>query len=329
MATVEVTSIPFSDKEYEKAIETLLNQKIDILAEKLANELSVEGYISLKNNLVINFTGTGRKRKFFLYDSNAEEQNPQNIKFDKQVAKKMDNSFDGEWPTEKQIEKIAETYHSDCFIFTENDRGNHTVLVKNEDNEWINDDWKNPAYPVPIYNIEGPTNSKSLLAFLLTKKLIPDFDDAKFDKDFSEICDIFKESVSIDDRRIVLSEKAIKDLKSNVDWNDRIEKQLLKGMGIENAESGFTAEDVKDALLKCDFRRAEIPPYEQSYVTDPTQWFWDLYPKDYDCQVSIPEGIKIRARDPNDDVKDSITGRQNLLQPDVQSALRRSHHWSL
>lgn len=308
MTTVEVTSIPFSDKEYGKALETLLNQKIDILAEKLANELSVEGYISLKNNLVINFTGTGRKRKFFLYDSNAEEQNPQkDIKFDKQVAKKVDNSFDGEWPTEKQIEKIAETYHSNCFIFTENDRGNHTVLVKNEDNEWIKDDWKNPAYPVPIYNIEGPTNSKSLLAFLLTKKLIPDFDDAKFDKDFSEICDIFKESVSIDDRRIVLSEKAIKDLKSNVDWNDRIEKQLLKGMGIENAESGFTAEDVKDALLKCDFRRAEIPPYEQSYVTDPTQWFWDLYPKDYDCQVSIPEGgIKIRARDPNVDVKESI-----------------------
>ena len=66
MATVEVTSIPFTDKEYVKALETLLNQSIDSLAEKLDEKLLSEGYINLQNNLVINFTGTRSKRRFFL-----------------------------------------------------------------------------------------------------------------------------------------------------------------------------------------------------------------------------------------------------------------------
>ena len=76
--TVEVTSIPFTDKEYVKALETLLNQSIDFIAEKLDEELISDGYISLQNNLVVNFTGTRSKRKFFLYESDCEEQNPQN-----------------------------------------------------------------------------------------------------------------------------------------------------------------------------------------------------------------------------------------------------------
>ena len=52
--TVEVTSIPFTDKEYVKALETLLNQSIDFIAEKLDEKLISDGYISLQNNLVIN-----------------------------------------------------------------------------------------------------------------------------------------------------------------------------------------------------------------------------------------------------------------------------------
>ena len=48
--TVEVTSIPFTDKEYVKALETLLNQSIDFIAEKLDEELISDGYISLQNN---------------------------------------------------------------------------------------------------------------------------------------------------------------------------------------------------------------------------------------------------------------------------------------
>ena len=47
--TVEVTSIPFTDKEYVKALETLLNQSIDFIAEKLNEELISDGYISLQN----------------------------------------------------------------------------------------------------------------------------------------------------------------------------------------------------------------------------------------------------------------------------------------
>lgn len=308
MATVEVTSIPFTDKEYVKALETLLNQSIDSLAEKLDEKLLSEGYINLQNNLVINFTGTRSKRKFFLYESNAEEQNPQNgIKFDKHVAKFLETPFVGKWPSEDQIKKISETYHSECFIFTENDIGNSTVLVKNEDNAWVNDEWKMPAYPVPIYNIEGFTNSKSLLAFLLSNKLIPVFDEVALDDTFSKISKIFTKSFEIDGGRIVLSEESINDLKLNDEWEELINQQLLKGMGIENAENGFTAEDVKRALKESDFKRAEIPVYNESYFADETQWLWDLYPKQSQHQVEIPAGsIKIRARDPNDDVQNSI-----------------------
>lgn len=307
MATVEVTSIPFTDKEYVKALETLLNQSIDSLAEKLDEKLLSEGYINLQNNLVINFTGTRSKRRFFLYESNAEEQNPQNgIKFDKHVAKFLETPFVGKWPSEDQIKKISETYHSECFIFTENDIGNSTVLVKNEDNAWVNDEWKMPAYPVPIYNIEGFTNSKSLLAFLLSNKLIPVFDEATLDDTFSKISKIFTKSFEIDGGRIVLSEESINDLKLNDEWEELINQQLLKGMGIENT-TGFTADDVKLALKESDFRRAEIDKYPESYFKAVDEWLWDLYPKQSRHGVEIPKGdIKIRARDPNDDIKKSI-----------------------
>ena len=196
--TVEVTSIPFTDKEYVKALETLLNQSIDFIAEKLDEELISDGYISLQNNLVVNFTGTRSKRKFFLYESNCEEQDHQNgIKFDKHIAKFLETPFNGVWPLEDQIKKISETYHSDCFICSENEIGNSTVLIKNEDNAWINDEWKTPAYPVPVYNIEGFSNTKTLTAFLLSNKLLPDFDDPSFEDIFSKINRIFTKSFKI------------------------------------------------------------------------------------------------------------------------------------
>lgn len=307
--TVEVTSIPFTDKEYVKALETLLNQSIDFIAEKLDEELISDGYISLQNNLVVNFTGTRSKRKFFLYESDCEEQNPQNgIKFDKHIAKFLEIPFNGVWPLEDQIKKISETYHSDCFICSENEIGNSTVLIKNEDNAWINDEWKTPAYPVPVYNIEGFSNTKTLTAFLLSNKLVPDFDDPSFEDTFSKINKIFTKSFKIDGGRIVLSEASIKDLKLNDEWEELINRQLLKGMGIENPDGSFTADDVKKALKESDFKRAEIPVYNEAYFADETQWLWDLYPpKEARHQVEIPPGgIKIRAHNPNDDVKNSI-----------------------
>ena len=307
--TVEVTSIPFTDKEYVKALETLLNQSIDFIAEKLDEELISDGYISLQNNLVVNFTGTRSKRKFFLYESDCEEQNPQNgIKFDKHIAKFLETPFNGVWPLEDQIKKISETYHSDCFICSENEIGNSTVLVKNEDNAWINDEWKIPAYPVPVYNIEGFSNTKTLTAFLLSNKLIPNFDNTSFTDTFSKILKIFTKSFKIDGGRIVLSEASIKELKLNDEWEELINRQLLKGMGIENPDGSFTADDVKKALKESDFKRAEIPVYNEAYFADETQWLWDLYPKKEAChQVEIPPGgIKIRAHNPNDDVKNSI-----------------------
>lgn len=307
--TVEVTSISFTDKEYVKALETLLNQSIDFIAEKLDEELISDGYISLQNNLVVNFTGTRSKRKFFLYESDCEEQNPQNgIKFDKHIAKFLEPPFNGVWPLEDQIKKISETYHSDCFICSENEIGNSTVLIKNEDNAWINDEWKTPAYPVPVYNIEGFSNTKTLTAFLLSNKLVPDFDDPSFEDTFSKINKIFTKSFKIDGGRIVLSEASIKDLKLNDEWEELINRQLLKGMGIENPDGSFTADDVKKALKESDFKRAEIPVYNEAYFADETQWLWDLYPpKEARHQVEIPPGgIKIRAHNPNDDVKNSI-----------------------
>ena len=307
--TVEVTSIPFTDKEYVKALETLLNQSIDFIAEKLDEELISDGYISLQNNLVVNFTGTRSKRKFFLYESDCEEQNPQNgIKFDKHIAKFLEIPFNGVWPLEDQIKKISETYHSDCFICSENEIGNSTVLIKNEDNAWINDEWKTPAYPVPIYNIEGFSNTKTLTAFLLSNKLVPDFDDPSFEDTFSKINKIFTKSFKIDGGRIVLSEASIKDLKLNDEWEELINRQLLKGMGIENPDGSFTAEDVKKALKESDFKRAEIPVYNESYFAAVDEWLWDLYPNPTSRhQVEIPSGgIKIRAHNPNDDVKNSI-----------------------
>ena len=109
--TVEVTSIPFTDKEYVKALETLLNQSIDFIAEKLDEKLISEGFILLQNNLVVNFTGTRSKRKFFLYESDCEEQNPQNgIKFDKHIAKYLETPFIGIWPIEDQIKKFYDSY---------------------------------------------------------------------------------------------------------------------------------------------------------------------------------------------------------------------------
>lgn len=308
MATVEVTSIPVTDKEFVKTVEKIVNDKINLCAEKIEEKLALEGYFSLKNNLVVNFTGTRSKRKFFLYESGAEEQTPQNgIKFDKHIAKFLETPFIGIWPTEEQIKKISKTYHSECFIFTENDIGNSTVLVKGEDNVWINDEWKMPAYPVPIYNIEGVTNSKSLLAFLLSNKLVPVFDESSLDDTFSKINNIFTKSFLIDGGRIVLSEESINDLKLGEEWKQLIDQQLLNGMGIENTEGHFTPEDVKKALKESDFRRAEIPVYSEAYFADEREWFWDFYPKQTGYQIEIPKGdIKIRARDPNDDIKNSI-----------------------
>lgn len=306
-----VTSIPFTEKEYVKAFETLLNQSIDLMAEKLDEKLLSEGYLLLQNNLVINFTGTRSKRKFFLYESNAEEQSPENgIKFDKSIAKHLETPFIGKWPTEDQIRKISETYLSGDFIFTENEIGNATVLVKNQDNVWVNDEWKSPAYPVPIYNIDGFTTPKALLAFLLSKKLVPIFEDSDLEVFCDKIKKIFTESFSIDGGRIVLSEESIKDLKLklNEEWKELIDNQLLKSMGIEYAGGEFSVEDVKKALKESDFKRAEIPIYNETYFKDETQWLWDLFPKESPYhQVEIPSGnITIRARDPNQDIKNSI-----------------------
>lgn len=301
--TKEITSIGFSDKEYAKALERLLNDSLELMYVSMKASFQAKEYVNLNNHFILAYTSNNAERNYFIYSDDIDEENPQKAEI---LKEGLGNNWLGSWPSSEQIKLISRlSYNSGDFICSESSTGNCAVLSQTDNGEWIGEDFtQRPARPVSVLNL-NQSELKSVLLYLLRQKFVPYFDSEESFKQAENISDLISK-LDIKDNsscRIKISADDLKKLNisSESEIDKIIKKELLNSIGLE---PGFTSEQVKDYLKKSDFIRAQIPVYDEGYFSDETQWLWDFWPQSDDkYKVEIPSGLpKIRSRNPREDI---------------------------
>lgn len=300
----EIKAIGFTDKEYAKSLESLINNDIDSLLDMMRASFEARDCVVLKNNYVLSFTTNNAVRKYFIYASDIDEEQPQKSDVLKNA---LGNRWLGNWPNEDQIKLISKTtYNPGDFIFSENETGNCSVLTLNDSNSWIKDDFnQRPARPVSVKNI-SENESKAVLFYLLKNGFIPEFENDSIQTEV--ISDVVLKLKNFDStvRKITITPEDLDNINPSKEMDEIIKRKLLSSLELN---PGFTASDVKNYLKKSDFIRCQLPTYDEGYFSDETQWLWELWPEaGVKHKIEIPSGdIKIRARDPHEDInKNSV-----------------------
>ena len=319
-----VNFIPFSNREVAKTLEKIFEQDFIGIIKKIKEFLSTTGYIKTDKDCCIGYAAGN----YFLFQDNIEEKNPGDVSFKKKII----NNFDCVWPTEEQLSTISRKYEASSFIASDN---NNCTVFSKINNKWITEDWKIPAFPVGVYNIENCINEKDLISFLMenginiqNKKHTETFD---FISNFGELKSVMK----YDGNHFFVDEEQLVKAKLSDELKNYIYADILETMNLPNNP---TTKDVKEYLKNSDKIRIGLPEYESTYFEAFDEWFWDFWidsdkrPTFYKEINEDEEAGKIFSRNPRYDKKlkeDSLiaidfgTSSTVVVEADLKNNIRR------
>ena len=293
--TQVVESIGFTRKEYARVLKEYIKESFSNIFDVMKAELEKSGFIGItdkaRNDLILSYTGDGDNRKYFIFPAQVQPFHPAKAG---ELKKALGWRWLECWPTAEQIyvhkARYAKSSGAKDYIFESNESGNCSVLT----DAGARTDFRAPAYPVRVVNIDE-TNLDSVLLFLAKNKYT-----IKGGEQY-QLVDGFEKY------RDNSSSKILEDLPNLAvpKWLDKlIQEELVDSLRIKK---DFTSTDIKNYLKMSDYYRAEIPPYDEGYFKDEREWFWELYPED-DCfrSIGIPPGETIRARNPREDIRNSV-----------------------
>lgn len=296
--TKVVASISFTRKEYARVLEEYIDEVFSSTYDLVEKGLESQGFIGIidetGHELILSYTGESTNRRYFIFPAKV---NPVQSAKAEDLERILEWMWLDSWPTAEQIDVHKRRYIKPSgpidYIYENNDSGNCSVLT----DAGTKKDFNNPAYPVRVINIDL-TDLFSVLLFLAGKKYT-----IKGGERFKFV-DGFEKYMDSSTRKSCVPTEDLPNIPVP-EWLDKLVKEdLVNSLGLKK---DFTPNDIKYYLKSSDYYRAEIPPYDEGYFLNETEWLWELYPEqDCFCEVGIPSGATIRARDPRDDIKNSV-----------------------
>lgn len=300
---MRINKIGFTDKEYVRALNRIINRKISSIYNKIetSERFKKQQTVPVSNNFVLAYTKKNGKPSYFIFLSNIEANNEvgDGSKLS-DLQESLGEKWLGAWPTEEQIKIMYEFYklpHSLVGL----EEGAEFAFLFGQDNNgiWKKTDLKKTVHArlVSVMNLPE-TELKSVLIYLIKTNRYHGYGDELLrEKDLRSIIS----TLDVTTGTINLSETDIQSLNISEDLRRSIETELLGNIGFQ---PGFTSAHVKEYLKKCDEIRAGILPYDESYFQDETQGLWDFWnSEELPYSVAFAPGAEIiRTRDPRKDM---------------------------
>lgn len=313
MSTKKVDFIPFTKKEYTRALEKYLNQHIAFYQNRLKDDFE-KGYVDIfESEYRITYTQHINKKSYFIY-LNGTPITKENFKEPK--SKYLD--FQMDWPNKYQFERLEELYNPDgseniSFVYSENQVG--LKLIEKKNKVWLEpvdfSDNSEPAYVINIVDLDeklGDTQSEaSLLSFLLKNSITPDgFHDQMF-TDLSSFInnENVKAVIKDDELRFIIKDVSALSKLITKDVNNEVYKILLDYF-LDSNDKNLSVEQLRTYLKNCDSKRINIPEYPELLIKAENEQFWDFWSEEENPEFGYPiptgQGI-VYARNPRDDIK--------------------------
>ena len=316
MSTKKISYIPFTKKEYTRALEKYLNQYIDFYKNRLKEDFA-KAYIELSGlNFSITYIQHINKKQYFAFTYD-KENNPVTKEYFKDFNYKFLN-YDISWPNKNQFECLANILNisdseSIFFIYSENGVG--LKLFERKNNIWQDpvdfSDNSHPAFAVKVVDfqelISGNQNEASLLLFLLRNSIVPDgFQDQKYSilSSFIQNNNV-KTVIENDDLTIKINDVSLIRNLITPEINTEVNKILIDYYLDPNNKT-LSVEQLNTFLKNTDTKRIGIPEYPDLFIKDERQQFWDFWSNEENPEFGypIPEGQgSVFARDPRTDIK--------------------------
>ena len=305
-----INKIGFTEKEYVRALNRIINEKISSICKRIESSDSFKNQKIEKifNKYVLAYTEKNGKPNYFIFRGDVgvweavdDIGNDVTARSELESTLEKQNQWLGAWPTQEQVKIIYKLYKQVSLVVSK-EGAEYVSIVKPINNENLKQtDWgkKEQAYPVSVKNLPG-TDLKSVLIHLIKEgDYLNCGDDILPEKDLKTI--ISKSDITTG--RINLSEEDIQELDISEGLKKSIEKELLGTIGLQ---PGFTSAHVKQYLKDCDKIRAEIPSYGESYFKDETEGLWEFWnSEELPHKVEITPGAEIiRSRDPRKDIQE-------------------------